>query len=232
MLFESGGGTPPEPTPPEPTPTPPPTPPVKPEGKTFTQEQVDKLVQERLARQKAQFADYDELKGQAEEYNKLKESQQSDTERLIARAEAAEKAAQQAAEAQAAADKARDDALKQSNETLRRSAIVTAAASQQAIDPAEVYALLAAEKFAVHVKDDDDQPVEFNVTIGDDGQVTGAEDAVEALLTIKPHLVGTPTPQPGPGDGGTHTTPVQEADLGQEDDPRKVREMARDYARR
>jgi hypothetical protein len=232
MLFESGGGPPADPPADPPAPTPP-APSSPPPGKTFTQEQVDKMVQERLARQKAQFSDYEELKSESEEYRKLKESQQSDTEKLLARAEAAEAAAAKAQEDSEAAAKAREEALSQANKTLRKSAIISAAAAQSAIDPSEVYALLMADDYAVHVKDDDGEMIEFKVTLDDDGQVTGAEDTVEALLAIKQHLVGgSPTPRPGPGDGGTSTTPVTEPDLGAEDDPQKVREMARGYNRR
>lgn len=42
----------------------------KPEGKTFTQEEVDAILKERLGRTKQKYADYDELKTKASEYEK------------------------------------------------------------------------------------------------------------------------------------------------------------------
>jgi arsenate reductase-like glutaredoxin family protein len=209
--------------PPSPSPAPPP-------DKTFTQKDVDKIVTDRLARQRSQFSDYDDLKTKAEEFDKLQSEKQSDTEKLIARAEAAERAAQKAADDKAEADKAREDALQTANKTLRRSAIIAAAAKAQAIDPSEVYALLQAQDFQVQAVDEDEKPVQYEVTIGDDNQVTGADETVATLLALKPHLVGEATPRPGPSDGGTHSTPVPVADIGAEDDPQKVREMARQYA--
>lgn len=61
-------------------------------GKTFTQEQVDSIVKDRLARAKATPpADYEELKKKAAEWDKVQEAQKSDLERATARAERAEK---------------------------------------------------------------------------------------------------------------------------------------------
>ena len=45
----------------------------KPEVKTFTQEEVDKILSERLGRVKSKFADYDDLKTKASEYEKALE---------------------------------------------------------------------------------------------------------------------------------------------------------------
>ena len=231
----AGAETPEPPADPPPPPPPPPAdpPPDKPD-KTFTQKDVDKIVSDRLARQRGQFSDYDDLKTKAEEYEKLQAEKQSDTEKLIARAETAEKAAQKAAEEREAAQKEREETLSRARKTLRRSAIIAAAATSGAIDPDDVYALLSAQDFTIRATDEDDKEVSYEVTIGDDDQVTGATEAVETLLALKPHLVGDsqPTPRPGPGDGGTHSTPVVEPDLANEDDPRKVREMAREYAGR
>lgn len=56
--------------------------PKKDEGKTFDQADVDRIVQDRLAKEKAKVADYDELKAKAEELDKLKASSQSDLEKL------------------------------------------------------------------------------------------------------------------------------------------------------
>lgn len=80
--------------------TPPVTPPVDDKTKggiTFTPEQqahLDKIVGERVAREKDKYKDYDALKAAAEELEKIKEANKSETEKALdaARKEAAEKA--------------------------------------------------------------------------------------------------------------------------------------------
>ena len=57
------------------------------EPKTFTQEQVDRIVQERLARAKATPpADYDELKAKAAELDEMKDAQKTELERITEQA--------------------------------------------------------------------------------------------------------------------------------------------------
>lgn len=65
-------------------PTAPPEPGDTPPGgnKTFTQEELDRIVSERLARERGKFADYDELKAKASQFDELTQSQQSDLERI------------------------------------------------------------------------------------------------------------------------------------------------------
>ena len=66
------------------------------EAKTFTQEQVDRIVQERLARAKATPpADYDELKAKAARLDEIEDAQKSELERIT---EQAAKAQQDATE--------------------------------------------------------------------------------------------------------------------------------------
>lgn len=52
------------------------------DSKTFSQSDVERIVGERLARQRAQFGDVDALKKKAEEYDKLAESQKTETQKL------------------------------------------------------------------------------------------------------------------------------------------------------
>lgn len=54
-------------------------------GKTFTQEELDRIIAERLNREREKYKDYNDLKKAAEELKKIKESQMSETERLQAR---------------------------------------------------------------------------------------------------------------------------------------------------
>lgn len=55
------------------------------EQKTFTQEDVERIISERLKREREKYKDYAELKKMAEEYQKLKEAQMSETEKLQAK---------------------------------------------------------------------------------------------------------------------------------------------------
>lgn len=62
------------------------------EGKTFTQEQIDKIVEQRLRREREKFADYDDLKAKAGQLDKLEESKKTDEQKLLDRIAALEKA--------------------------------------------------------------------------------------------------------------------------------------------
>lgn len=128
-----------------------------------SQADFDRAIQDRLNRQKAQFKDYDDFKAKAAKYDELEEQNKTELEK--------------AKEAEQKAQQERDAALARAEETTKRSAVIAAASAAKAADPNDVYALLPqADKDAL--------------TIGDDGQVTGAEDAVKRLLEAKPHLVG------------------------------------------
>jgi len=62
------------------------------EPKTFTQEQVDNIVRERLARAKATPpADYDELKAKAARLDEIEDAQKSELERITEQATKAQK---------------------------------------------------------------------------------------------------------------------------------------------
>lgn len=161
------------------------------EPRSFTQDQVDAIVQERLARDRRDRPSDDEIANLRERAGKLDEieaANRSELERAIERAEAAERE--------------RDDTKTTTQKALRTAEIRAAAATAGAIDAGEVYAILAAGGFKTKDKDGK----ELEVTVGDDGLVTGAKEAVEALLASKQHLVGNGTPDPGPGGGGARTT--------------------------
>jgi len=59
--------------------------------RTLTQEQVDRIVKDRLARQRAQFADYDELKAKAGRLDEIEAASQSELERERSAREAAQR---------------------------------------------------------------------------------------------------------------------------------------------
>jgi hypothetical protein len=144
--------------------------------RTFTQEQVDRLIGERLARAKAEPpADYADLKTKAAEFDKLQEAQKTELEKLQERAVQAE---QQAAQIKQVAD-----------QRLLEAAVLAEATRQKAIKPEHLHRLLDMD----------------SVTVGDDGQVTGVQGAVKAFLDANPEYVGTRAPgsadQGARGDG-------------------------------
>jgi hypothetical protein len=145
------------------------TPPVEdpappdPEPRTFTQEQVDRIVQDRLARAKATPpSDYEELKAAKAELDTLKESQKTELEKAQARAEAAEKERERVAE--------------EAREIKLRSAIVTEAAKpdRKVVDPDLVATLLTPD-------------VEFD----DNQNPTNIAEAMDQLLEQRPYLVAS-----------------------------------------
>lgn len=158
--------------PPAPDPKADPKPDPKPEpAKTFTQEELDRVVGERLAREREKYADYDELKQAKARLDEIEAANKSELEKAVQRAEQAE------------AD--RDKAAQKAAEIARRAAVIAEAPKQGAVDPDAVVALIGSDR----------------VTVADDGQVTGAEQAVKELLDAKKYLVGEPR-LPGPSDGG------------------------------
>lgn len=76
--------------------------PKAPEGKTFTQDDVDRIVKDRLAKEKARTADYDELRAKAAKLDEQEAASKSELEKATERLAEAEK---RAAEAQARADR-------------------------------------------------------------------------------------------------------------------------------
>lgn len=147
--------------------------------KSFTQADVDRIVQERLSRAKLKPpSDYEDLKTKAAKLDELEAASRSDLEK--------------AQEAQRKADERATAAEARANETARRHAIEREAGKQKAADPDDVFAVLQTTS-----------KYRDMVTMDDDGQVTGVEEAVKAILTDKPHLVGKTSTPAGDGDGGS-----------------------------
>ena len=175
----------------------------KPESKTFTQEELDRIVQDRLARAKKDAPSDDEiesLKASAARLAEIEEANRSELEKAAARAEKAEKD--------------RDEALTLVDQTkgqlnaVHRKNAIFAAASEAGADAEIVHALLATSDFKVTSGENT-----FEVTLDDSGQVAGAKEAVSALIAQK-NIAGTTTP-PGPGDGGPRT-PVPAQTIGEQ----------------
>lgn len=157
-----------------------------PSERTFTAEYVDKIVQDRLARDRALRpgipTDYDDLKAKAAKFDEIEAANKSELEKLQ--------------EALVAEQSKTATASERAQRALVRAAVIAEAQRAGAVDPDAVLAMLPQDA----------------VTIGDDDQVTGADAAVQALLEAKPYLVGKPTrPNPGSADGGqqSNTKPAQ-----------------------
>lgn len=78
-------------------------------GKTFTQADLDRVVADRVARERKKYDGFDDYKARATELATLQESQKSETQKLADQKAAAEK---QAAEAQKAAADANTELLR------------------------------------------------------------------------------------------------------------------------
>lgn len=105
------------------------TPPAPPASKTFTQEELDAIVTDRLKR--AVPKDYEELQKKAAAHDAAIEASKTELEK------AQEKAA--------AAETARVEALSKANARILRAEIRAEAAAQKAVDPDVVIALLAGD---------------------------------------------------------------------------------------
>lgn len=57
-----------------------------------TQEELNRIIAERISREKAKFADYNDLKTKASQFDQLTEAQKTETQKALERAEAAERA--------------------------------------------------------------------------------------------------------------------------------------------
>lgn len=58
--------------------------------KTFTQAELDKIVQERVGRERAKFEGFEDFKAKAEKFDELEEAQKSELQKAVERAELAE----------------------------------------------------------------------------------------------------------------------------------------------
>lgn len=133
-----------------------------PEPRTFTQDDVDRIVAERVRRVKATPPDdYDDLKAAAQKLAEIEERDKSELEKALARAEAAEKKAQQVE-----AD---------GREMRLRSAILAEAAKaeRKVVDPEAVVALLDRSE----------------LELDDSGFPTNIAKAMDSLLEKRPYLV-------------------------------------------
>lgn len=134
-----------------------------------SQDELNRVVQDRIRRAREEALkgvptgdELEELRRKAKAHDDAEAANQSELERERTRADEAEKQARAAAE--------------RAERVARRSAIIAEASKAGAVDPEVVADLLASTNA---------------VTIDDAGQVTGADTAVQTLLTEKPFLAAT-----------------------------------------
>ena len=120
--------------------------------RTFTQAELDRMLGERAARERAKYADYDALKVAQAELQTIKDAQKSELQR--------------AQEAKEAAEKAATAAMSNANARLIQAEFIAAAALAGVAHPEDAYAL--ADRTAIQM--------------GDNGTVTGVTEQVKALV--------------------------------------------------
>jgi hypothetical protein len=148
----------------------------KPEGKTFTQEEVNKLLAERVARANKKlekYADYDEVKTKLTEFEKFEEerkkSEMTVQERLEAEKAEADKKAHEAEER---ANKALEQANKRLLKAEFRLLAKELGVRKDALDDAFVLADMT------------------SVEVDEEGNVNGVKEALETLKKSKAYLFG------------------------------------------
>lgn len=146
-------------------------------NKTFTQTDVDRIVQERLARERKDRPTEDEIKQLRDKATKLDELETANQSELDRERTARENA-----------EKERDSTLAEAKEIRLRAAIVAEAAKpdRKVVDTADVVALL------------DRSTLELDA----DGIPTNLAKAMDSLLEAKPHLVASNGGSRGDADQG------------------------------
>ena len=132
----------------------------------FTQDEVNRLVGARAKEVRNQFGDYKQLQDRAAKADELEQAKLTEQERLEARASEAERKAA--------------DAAGQIASAMIASEVKVRASQLGIIDPDAAYLLLDRS----------------NVRYGEDGGVTGVDDALTQLLEDKPYLKGSPNRAP------------------------------------
>jgi hypothetical protein len=134
--------------------------------KTFTQEQLDAIIAERLQRERTKYADYEDLKKARAELDQIKAGQMSEAEKLK---KAADEATQRAQAAEA-----------RLKETVTHMEIERQARKLHIVDEDAAYRLLDASK------------IEFDAN----GTPTNVEALLKDLVKAKPYLVQAASSSP------------------------------------
>ena len=143
-----------------------------PADKTFTQDEVNRMMGQARRDARSQFSDYNELKSRAAKADELEQANLTEAERLEARVSDAEKRA--------------TDAQGQVSSAMIASEVKVRATQMGIVDPDAAFLLL------------DKKNVAYNVADG----VSGVDDALAQLLEDKPYLrAGNRTPNINPETG-------------------------------
>lgn len=122
------------------------------EGRTFTQDELNAVVSDRLRREHEKYADYDDLKAAQAKLDEIEQERLTELEKVQKRADDAEKE--------------RDLARQQAQDTAIRAALAMEAAKAGALHPEDAFQLADLS----------------SVSIDDDGKVQGAVEAVAELV--------------------------------------------------
>lgn len=125
------------------------------EGRTFTQDELNVVVSDRLRREREKYADYDDLKAAKVRLDGIDQERLTELEKVQKRA--------------ADAEQERDLARQRAQDTAIRAALMMEAAKAGALHPEDAFQLADLG----------------GVTLNDDGNVQGAVEAVAELLKGK-----------------------------------------------
>lgn len=143
--------------------------------RTFTQSEVNVIVQDRLARERKQYDDYDEAKAKATKWDEYDKSQKTEAQKAIEDKEAAERRA--------------EAAMNKANQRLIQAEFISVASGLGVAHPEDAFAL------------SDRSTVE----ISDDGKVSGVEPLVKLLVDSgRLPLTGKPKAPGLDGGAGDH----------------------------
>ena len=172
-------------------------------GRAFTQAEVDELIRKRLEDRRSKYADYDELKAAKEELDKIKLEQMSELEKV---------------QSQVTTLTAERDAANQlAQDRLIRSSFVAEAAKANAAHPEDAFSLADLT----------------GVSIDDNGQVSGVEAAVTALIEGNRLVLTTRPAAPGldgGAGGGTRSVGTVKLTAAEEKAARGMGLSLEDYA--
>lgn len=175
------------PTVPQPVPVDPAVPPV-PTPTSFTQEDVNRIVAERLTREGKKYEGFDDLKAKAAKFDEIEAQNATELDKAVKKADA----------------DARADMSTKTNTRLVRAEVRAFASAAKFFDPADA-AVLLSDKFK-------------DVKVTEDGDVDEAavKALVDQLAKDKPHLVKTDNgrPPPLPGQGQHQKPPSTGAEQG------------------
>lgn len=164
-------------------------------NKSFTQEEVNRIVESRLARERGRYSDYDEVKAKANAYDEFEEAQKSELQK--------ERESRERAEAE------RDTVWEQFQSTTIRSKLLAEAAksNRNIVDPeGAVEFLLGADSDLLRFDDES-------------GDLTDVAKAMDDLLEKRTYLIASDTSRPTPEQvdqgarGGSPAGQVTEAQL-------------------